>query len=65
MRTPEDTAKYMVAYHGSDLAAEYAHGYAVGMYFEQTPEGKAYWLEVSKHIALLPKWPKPAQRSMT
>lgn len=48
-RAPE-TAASMITKYGPKRAEEFAHGYAVGSYFNQTAEGKTYWLAVVAEI---------------
>ncbi len=39
-------ARDMIKHYGRERAAEYAHGYAVGVYFQQNELGRGYWLEI-------------------
>jgi hypothetical protein len=43
-------ARSMLTKYGRYRAEEYAYGYAVGMYFEQTAMGRARWLAVLEEI---------------
>jgi hypothetical protein len=52
----------MVNQYGSDLAHEFAMGYATGFYFEQYPASKRYWREVVAEIDKHEHMPKPAPK---
>lgn len=45
-----EVARNMIAKYGIERAHEYAYGYAIGVYFEQTEHGKAQWMAVVAHI---------------
>jgi len=52
---PAEVARSMVERYGYERAAEYAHGYAVGAYFKQTPYGRDHWMQVCTEIKALKK----------
>ena len=54
MLTIEGIAERMVKRYGRDRAIEFAYGYAVGAYFQQTEAGRKHWLDVEAAIRAMP-----------